>query len=461
MPPRGKGAMGRAEALINGFGDDAMDLEGEKVSPSEIAGVLSELGLSKPKPKPKQAAAPTRPQQPAAPVAPTAPAAGQPPATAFDHVRGRLEEYQRAAVRAKQAGDMTLATQLLRRSKELKTACDAAARALLAAYPPPDVADLTAPPPELSFAQQQPSSRQAPAPAPAPAPAAVPSTAAPEQDELEARLARLAGGSEPSSPAFPSAPPAVPAPAPAPAPPPAPEPEPEAEAAAADGDEAPPPAFNALDPRDVADRALVRAMDSGEWRAIETAVAEHGANASADILGLVRGKGERLRRAAEAAEAAAAAPPAATDAADSGSGGGGTAAAPEAAQQAEEEAAAAEEEEEEDLALVAEEYAKKIDSYNVLEWELEQIGDGELSEALEERKEALEYRKMMLELEVTSGKVEMPAYLARLRVAIEREKGEAKAHKEAGATPLALHAMRRARIMMDELKAAEEGGGGS
>ena len=65
---------------------------------------------------------------------------------------------------------------------------------------------------------------------------------------------------------------------------------------------------------------------------------------------------------------------------------------------------------------------------------------------------------------MTSGRVEMPAYLSRLRAAVARERGAAAAHKAAGgagATPRALHAMRRAKIMMDELRAAEEGGGGA
>ena len=69
---------------------------------------------------------------------------------------------------------------------------------------------------------------------------------------------------------------------------------------------------------------------------------------------------------------------------------------------------------------------------------------------------ALETRKMMLELEVSSGKLEMPAYLARVAASLEAEKAAAKAHKAAGQTTLALHAMRRAKIMQDEIAAARE-----
>ena len=69
---------------------------------------------------------------------------------------------------------------------------------------------------------------------------------------------------------------------------------------------------------------------------------------------------------------------------------------------------------------------------------------------------ALETRKMMLELEVSSGKLEMPAYLARVAASLEAEKAAAKAHKAAGQTTLALHAMRRAKIMNDEIAAARE-----
>ena len=67
---------------------------------------------------------------------------------------------------------------------------------------------------------------------------------------------------------------------------------------------------------------------------------------------------------------------------------------------------------------------------------------------------ALEMRKMMLELEVSSGKIEMPAYLARVAASLEAEKTAARGHKAAGQTALALHAMKRAKIMSDEIAAA-------
>ena len=71
---------------------------------------------------------------------------------------------------------------------------------------------------------------------------------------------------------------------------------------------------------------------------------------------------------------------------------------------------------------------------------------------------ALEMRKMLLELEASSGKIEMPAYLARVAASLEAEKAAAKAHKAAGQTALALHAMKRAKIMSDEITAAREAG---
>ena len=67
---------------------------------------------------------------------------------------------------------------------------------------------------------------------------------------------------------------------------------------------------------------------------------------------------------------------------------------------------------------------------------------------------ALEMRKMLLELEVSSSKIEMPAYLARVAASLEAEKSAARAHKAAGQTALALHAMKRAKIMSDEIAAA-------
>ena len=213
-----------------GLPDGLMDLdEGEEVSPAEIAGIMSELGVAT-KPKAQAASRNARPQAATAAVVPggsaMGPASG--PSTGFDLARNRLADYQRAAVQAKRAGDMGRATALLRRSKELKAACDAAARELLAAFPPPEVADL-----------------EAPAAAPTPTPAAPDS--APPRDE------RLVAG------------------APTPAHAPAPEVEAEAEA----------------DPHREADRALVRAMDSGDADAIEAAIEEHASAASEAVLGLV------------------------------------------------------------------------------------------------------------------------------------------------------------------------------
>ena len=69
---------------------------------------------------------------------------------------------------------------------------------------------------------------------------------------------------------------------------------------------------------------------------------------------------------------------------------------------------------------------------------------------------ALEMRKMLLELEVSSGKIEMPAYLARVAASLEAEIVAARTHKAAGQTALALHAMKRAKVMRDEIAAAGE-----
>ena len=70
---------------------------------------------------------------------------------------------------------------------------------------------------------------------------------------------------------------------------------------------------------------------------------------------------------------------------------------------------------------------------------------------------ALETRKIFLQLEVSSGKLEMPAYLARVAASLEEEKRAAMAHKEAKRTSQGLHAMKRAKIMSNEIAAAKEG----
>ena len=325
---------------VAGLPDGLMDLdEGEEVSPAEIAGIMSELGVAT-KPKAQAASRNARPQAATAAVVPggsaMGPASG--PSTGFDLARNRLADYQRAAVQAKRAGDMGRATALLRRSKELKAACDAAARELLAAFPPPEVADL-----------------EAPAAAPTPTPAAPDS--APSPDERPA--------------------------APTPTPAHAPAPEVEAEA----------------DPHREADRALVRAMDSGDADAIEAAIEEHASAASEDVLGLVRRAGQR-KRAAEAAAAEAAATQSTTETAapplpapppapaqEEKGGAGQEAAAAAAAAAAAEEEEEEEDEEEEDHVLAAEAYAAQLTSYEVLEWELAKLQGDTLDEAAEARRD--------------------------------------------------------------------------
>ena len=342
--PMKRGGRGLPASLSSGSGmpADIMDLDqGEEVSKAEIADIMSELGVAKPKPKPKPAAA--RPQAataaagvvvPAGSVA--GPASG--PTTGFDLARSRLADYQRAAVQAKQAGNMGRATALLRRSKELKAACDAAARELLATFPPPELADLDAP-------------AAAPTPTPTPAAASVP-------DELEARLSRLQSADS--------------APVPAPAPVAEPEPEP--------------------DPHREADSALVRAMDSGDVDAIEAAVEEHALAASADVLALLRRVGQRKRAAEAVAAEVAAAPPATTTeaAAPPTPAPPPALAAPPPApllEEKEQQQQQAEEGGEEDHVLAAEAYAAQLTSYNVLQWELGKLQGGGLDEAAEERLE--------------------------------------------------------------------------
>ena len=57
----------------------------------------------------------------------------------------------------------------------------------------------------------------------------------------------------------------------------------------------------------------------------------------------------------------------------------------------------------------------------------------------------------------TPADSEMPACLARVAASLEEEKRAAMAHKEAKRTSQALHAMKRAKIMSNEIAAAKEG----
>ena len=101
-----------------------------------------------------------------------------------------------------------------------------------------------------------------------------------------------------------------------------------------------------------------------------------------------------------------------------------------------------------DAALAAEAWAEAIVSYEVLRWEMEE------GKPDEERRAALEFRKDMLEIQVQSGQLSMEQYLERCKQAIASEKKAAAAHKAAGRTKEALHSMRRAKLMTDEVAEA-------
>ena len=307
--------------------DDIMDLDqGEEVSPAEIASIMSELGVAKPKPKPKVAA--TRPQAittAAGVVAPAGTAAGPAsgPTTGFDLARSRLADYQRAAVQAKQAGDMGRATALLRRSKELKAACDAAARELLAAFPPPELADLVDTP-------------ASPAPGPPPD---EPPTPEPEPDphrEADSALVRAMDSGDADA------------------------------IEAAVEEHAPAASADVL--------ALVRRVGQRKRAAEEAAAAEVAAAPPAPST-------EAAAPPPSAPPPAPPAPPPAPLQQQQEEEEEAAAAEEEAEAEAEAEA------EEEDLVLAAEAFAAQLTSYNVLEWELGKLQGGGLDEAAEERRE--------------------------------------------------------------------------
>ena len=107
-------------------------------------------------------------------------------------------------------------------------------------------------------------------------------------------------------------------------------------------------------------------------------------------------------------------------------------------------------------------YAEAVVSYQVLAWEIEQLGGAPSPSDDDELKlDALETRKVLLEAAVGSGELTMGAYLDRLRKAIPAEKASAARHKAAGQTAGALHALRRAKMMTTELAEAEQTAGES
>ena len=124
--------MQNAAALMDGFDMD-IDSSGEKVSNAELAAVLAEIGLEdkkkplqKTKPAAASAPAPAPRQQPPPTPAPPAGSAAAPPS-----LEERMNEFKKAAVVARQAGDMETAKAWLRRSKEFQAAIDAMVGLLL------------------------------------------------------------------------------------------------------------------------------------------------------------------------------------------------------------------------------------------------------------------------------------------------------------------------------------------
>ena len=219
-----------------------------------VSEVLEALGFEAPLPsaetepvaaaETEAAAAPPPATQKRAALPPGMPPGSAPPAAdGAEGVAQRARQLKAEALRLKKAGDAAGAVAKLKEAKALEAGATAAA------------------------------STAAPASVPAPASAADPVAAA-----LAAAAAAMAVGDDDDM-------------------------DDDDEMAAGGMDKAEAPE---RDPHDVADRALVRAMDSGEWRAIEAAVAEHGANASADILGLVRGKAAKLKAADASASGTAA-----------------------------------------------------------------------------------------------------------------------------------------------------------
>ena len=89
----------------------------------------------------------------------------------------------------------------------------------------------------------------------------------------------------------------------------------------------------------------------------------------------------------------------------------------------------------------------------MLDWEvgLASAQSQEEAEGAEVRIEALETRRAVLLAEESALAPE--ALVARLQVAIVAEKKAALAHKAAARTPDAIHALRRAKLMTEEVEA--------
>jgi hypothetical protein len=109
-------------------------------------------------------------------------------------------------------------------------------------------------------------------------------------------------------------------------------------------------------------------------------------------------------------------------------------------------------------------HAERIASFDVLNWELEELGAPRgiyarwSSDALRLRHDALEFRKGLLEIRVSSGQLTIDAYLGELRASIAAEQQNAMMHKAQGTfvgKQRAVHALKRVKVMRDELRDAE------
>lgn len=110
-------------------------------------------------------------------------------------------------------------------------------------------------------------------------------------------------------------------------------------------------------------------------------------------------------------------------------------------------------------------FAARIDSFDVVVWELAQLDAGEgiykhvPSLRSDDRRFALSMRKDLIELQVASGKLTLSSYLDALRKKIAAEEVRAtqlKSSAAQGAIFFAVHALKRAKIMRDELQGAEK-----
>ena len=113
-------------------------------------------------------------------------------------------------------------------------------------------------------------------------------------------------------------------------------------------------------------------------------------------------------------------------------------------------------------------FANAIVSVNVLDAEL--LGLAEKRAALEakgklvplsfgDRAQALQFRKEMIELQVETGQLTAPAYVAQLRQAAARERAKALEYKgKPGGTAVAVAALKRLKVMQEEIDGAVKGG---